>query len=271
VKGYFDRLAARLVEPRPLIRPRPLSRFEATDPLTAPTQEPAMAGEEDTLRTRPARAAVDRGDAVRPSASITPPAHTEAIARAHPRPASVTNVIPAAPSARDARTSAPPEAGTPARRELASQLAEPVDAPVAHRPASTHPVTAATPSPIEVLSQRPSAAVPPSPVPTVQDTTARPGIADRISPWRAPDERAALPPIDTRTSTQAPIAGVVSQHRDKPGAAADHSPAVVQVTIGRLEVRAPEVARRPFAKPTRAAPRMSLQDYLQRRTEGPRR
>jgi hypothetical protein len=102
----------------------------------------------------------------------------------------------------------------------------------------------------------------------VQDAVAPPGIEDRISPCRAPAERHAEHAIDSRSTTQGPIPAAMPQQRDNPAAAVDDTPAVVQVTIGRLEVRAPETSRRPFAKPTRAAPRMSLQDYLQRRTEG---
>lgn len=274
MKGYLDRLAARLVEPRSHIRPRPLSRFEIPDARTTFVEEVGIAGEEDALpapptRARPTRAADDRGDGVRQFASSAPPLRAEAIENpAGPHPASVTNDITAAPSARDALIAQERDVRVPSRHDLGSAMAEPAEAPLAHRPASGRAIPAAMPASLEALPTSQSAAVPAASVPTAQDAIVLPGIEDRISPWRAPAERRAEPAIDTLTTAQGTIPTAMPQQRDKPGAAVDDTPAVVQVTIGRLEVRAPEPPRRPFAKPTRAAPRMSLQDYLQRRTEG---
>ncbi|MDM0071127.1 hypothetical protein [Variovorax sp. J31P207] len=96
-------------------------------------------------------------------------------------------------------------------------------------------------------------------------------MASRIAPWRAPVDAAARPSIDARTPAPASTAAAAPKRREAAAAAADPS-AVVQVTIGRLEVRSSEASpRRPSAKPARAAPRMSLQDYLQRRAGGPGR
>jgi hypothetical protein len=258
VSSYLDRLAARLVEPRSHIRPRPSSRFEVADAPATLVEEVGMASEGDTLRARPMRAADDRGDVVRQVASTTPPLRTEATAtHADPHPASATNAndITAAPSALDASTAEAPDIRARSRHDLASPRAKPFEAPPARRSAAGPTIRAAMPA---------SFAAQPPP----QDAIELPGIEDRIAPWRAPTERPAEPAIDTRTATQGPIPTANPQQHDKAAAAADDKPAVVQVTIGRLEVRAAETPRRPVAKPTRAAPRMSLQDYLQRRTEG---
>jgi len=271
VKSYLDRLAARLVEPRSHIRPRPLSRFELADAPSAFVEEVGMAGEEDTVpapptRAQPMRAMDDRDDGIRQFASTTLPLlRAEAIATPEdPHPASITTDIPAAPSTLDAPAAEARDVRAPSRRDPASLMAEPVEAPLAHRLTSNR----AMPASVEALPPGPGATVTAASGPKAQDPIAPPGIEDRISPWRAPAERPAEPAIDTRSTTQGPIPAAMPQQRDNPAAAVDDTPAVVQITIGRLEVRAPETPRRPSAKPARAAPRMSLQDYLQRRTEG---
>ncbi len=270
MKSYLDRLAARLVEPRSHIRPRPLSRFELADAPATLVEEVGMAGEEDTApapptRTQPTRAVDDRDDGIRQFASTTPALRAEAIAAPEdPHPASITNDVPAAPSALDAPAAEARDVRTPSRRDLASLMAEPGEAPLAHRPTSNR----AMPASVKALPAGPGATVRAASLPTAQNAIAPPEIEDRISPWRTPAERPVDPRIDTRSTPQAPIPAAMLQQGDKPGAAVDDTPAVVQVTIGRLEVRATETPRRPFAKPTRAAPRMSLQDYLQRRSEG---
>jgi hypothetical protein len=48
------------------------------------------------------------------------------------------------------------------------------------------------------------------------------------------------------------------------------APTVVQVSIGRLEVRATQPAKPPRAEPRRPSPRTSLQTYLERRNRGDR-
>jgi hypothetical protein len=284
VKHYLERLAARLVEPRTRIRPRPVSRFEATDLPTAPVEEAARVVEEEAspappLRERPARLEVDRGDPVPQAAPETPPMRTEPIARpAGPRPAPVVmQEVSGQPAAHDTSMPAPRDVRTPTRHDLAPAVSEPIDAQRPHPPASKRAIVDAMPFSLPYPSPRPGTAHPAAPVPLAPTAPIVPDAptlhaphADRILPWRAPDARVARPAIDTRTAAHAPISGPPSQRHDKAGAAApaEETPGVVQVTIGRLEVRAPETPRRPFQKPARAAPRMSLQDYLQRRTEG---
>ncbi|MEJ8810777.1 hypothetical protein WKW77_06835 [Variovorax ureilyticus] len=169
-----------------------------------------------------------------------------------------------APTAEAART--PPGAPEVPRAEAegvraASRLdavvpkPESAEAPQLHSPAFRGAMPAAVPASAEAL-------------PKAADKAVAPAVEDRISPWRAPVEPRAEPAIQTRTAPQVPLSTPTPRQRDKPEAAVDDSPSVVQVTIGRLEVRAPEAPRQPPPKPKRAAPRLSLQDYLQRRTEG---
>jgi hypothetical protein len=261
VTGYLDRLAARLVEPRSHIRPRPLSRFEAVDAPAALVEEVGTAGEAESLpappaRAQPPRAADDRGDGVRHFASNTPPSvrSIEISADAHTAPAA--NLVLTEPSALDASTAEAKQVGAPAGHDPVAPTPETVGAPEPHSPASHRAMPAAVPAVVQA-----------SPMPK-DATTLPPAIEDRISPWRAPVERPAQPAIESRTTAPGPLTTTLPRQRDKPDAQVDDGPSVVQVTIGRLEVRAPEAPRRPAAKPARAAPRMSLQDYLQRRTEG---
>jgi hypothetical protein len=269
--GYLDRLAARLVESRPLIRPRPLSRFEAADALTASLPEPGKAGEDDalhapSLRARPSQAAQARGDESRPPASSMPP--VRAGTRASPSEPRRTLVIGETAGAQDASQ----DGATPAWQDVRTTPREGPAPALAERPASAPAVATAMPA-VRTASPPPDAA--PVPSPTLPATvpksrTAAADMAGRIAPWRAPIDAAARSSIDPRMAAPASIAAAAPKHRER--AAAADPPAVVQVTIGRLEVRSPEApARRPVAKPARVAPRMSLQDYLQRRAGGQER
>ena len=266
--GYLDRLAARLAEPRPLIRPRPLSRFEAANPPTVPLPETGMDREDDTLparslRMRPAHAGQDRGDDSRPLASSMPPVRAGTGAnRPELRRDSVIDAISGAPSSQDASR----DVATPALQDLRTTPSAGPAPAMAERPAAD---PTAMPS-FRTASPPPDAA--PAPAPALPVAAPQPratalDMADRIAPWRAPTDD-ARPSIDPRTPAPAPAAAVAPKHREAAATAAASS-AVVQVTIGRLDVRSPEAPpRRPLAKPARAAPRMSLQDYLQRRAGG---
>ncbi|SEB20113.1 hypothetical protein [Variovorax sp. YR216] len=259
--GYLDRLAARLVEPRSHIRPRPLSRFEVVDAPAAFVDEAGTSGEADALpmpsrRAQTPLAAEDRSEAVRHFASDTPP-HVEATGTTPDRqPAPITKVVPATPSTLDASTAEAKQVRAPSRQDRVVPAPETVEVPQLHSSVSHRAMSAAAPASVPAT-------------PTAKDAAVPPAIEDRISHWRAPVERLAEAAIDTRTPAQAAQPTPMPRQRDRPEAAAvDDGPSVVQVTIGRLEVRAPEPPRQPAAKPKRAAPRMSLQDYLQRRTEG---
>ncbi|MBO9647935.1 MAG: hypothetical protein J7605_05440 [Variovorax sp.] len=249
--GYLDRLAARLVEPRSHIRPRPVSRFEAVDAPTAVTTE-ADALPAPTERA-PLRAAIDRRDGVRDVASETPSPAKVIQTPGEPHAAPVANVVRSVPSALDTSTTEARQGHAPLRRTPLVPVPETVETPELHPPASRSAIPTALPTLVH-------------PAPTAKETVGPPTIEERISPWRA--EQPAEPAIEARVVTQAPQPLATPRQRDKPEAQVDDSPSVVQVTIGRLEVRAPEPPRRPAAKPMRAAPRMSLQDYLQRRSEG---
>ncbi|MDM0035630.1 hypothetical protein QTI33_26085 [Variovorax sp. J22P271] len=268
--GYLDRLAARLVAPRPLIRPRPSSRFEAADPFTAPLPEPGMAAEDDALpapamRTRPTQAVQDRDDDSRPFAPSMPPER----ASASPLEQRRTSVI-------HESSGLPPiqDGSTPVLQDLRTTPREGPAPATAERLAPEPALAAAMPS-FQAASPPPDAVRVPSParpVAAAQHRMAGVDMAGRIAPWRAPTEEAGRPAIDTRTPGPASIAATAPRQRETTAATAADPSAVVQVTIGRLEVRSPDgQTRRPSAKPARAAPRMSLQDYLQRRAGGPGR
>ncbi|MDN8615101.1 hypothetical protein [Variovorax ginsengisoli] len=268
--GYLDRLAARLVEPRPLIRPRPLSRFEAVDPLNASMAEPGSASEDEALpappaRARPAPVAQERGEESLASSMRTPRAGVDASPKEQRRP-SVIREISDPPSVQDASREVP----KPASQGVRTTPREGPAPASAERPASVHAVATAVPA-IRTASPRPDAA--PMPLPALPAAAEQPrtpvtDMASRIAPWREPTDAAARPSIDTRTTAAASTAATAPKRREPAATATDPS-AVVQVTIGRLELRSPEASpRRPSAKPARAAPRMSLQDYLQRRAGG---
>jgi len=263
VTGYLDRLAARLVEPRSHIRPRPLSRFEVVDTPLAAVEAAHAAGEMNippvpSARMQPPHAADDRREMVRHFASDMP-THAEAIETpADPQPPPITTVAratPSTPSTLNASTAEARDVRAPSGLDDAGPMSEPVEAFRLNSPVARHAMPAAVRAPVHAS-------------PAVKGTLAPPAIEDRISPWRAPAERLAEPAIDTRKTAQGPPTATMPQQRDKPVAAVDDGPAVVQVTIGRLEVRAPDTPRQPTAKSRRPAPRMSLQDYLQRRAEG---
>jgi hypothetical protein len=267
--GYLDRLAARLVEPRPLIRPRPLSRFETADALAAPAPGPGMAGEDEawlatSVRRRAMPAAPDQGDRSPPLASSMRP--LRAGASASPREQRRTSVIHEVDSAASSQD-ASRDVATPAL--LPTTPGAGAAPAMAERPA---PDPTALPS-FQAASSPPDAAPVPSPERLVANPRSRTAadMAVRIAPWRAPIDDTARPSNDPRPRAPAWAGAAAPEHREAAAPAADAS-AIVQVTIGRLELRSPEApARRPLAKPVRAAPRMSLQDYLQRRAGGPGR
>ncbi|MBB3178417.1 hypothetical protein [Variovorax sp. Sphag1AA] len=260
--GYLDRLATRLVEPRSHIRPRPLSRFEAVDAPAAISEDIGTKDADTSLapseRAQPSRVAVDRRDTVHDAPSKTPPpAKFIETPEEEPHRAPVANVPRSMPSALDAPTTETQQGRAPSRHAPFVPAPETREAPRLQSSASR----SAMPTGTTTLAE---------PSPTAKEPVGPPAIEERISPWRAPLEHPAEPAIEARATTQAPLPATTPapRQRAKPEAQVDDSPSVVQVTIGRLEVRAPEPPRRPSAKPTRAAPRMSLQDYLQRRSEG---
>ena len=157
---------------------------------------------------------------------------------------------PVEPSGADAAPARPPVSGTPTRAAVAE------------------------PEP----SRRPAEAesAPPEPGSTGQTSQPRPGVreAAAIGPTKPGPvgrmPRAEVSPAGTAASLTAPSADGRWARDGRPSAElARSSRPVVQVTIGRIEVRAvPPVPQPSPAAPVPAGPRVSLEDYLRERGGG---
>lgn len=268
MSDYLKRLATRLVEPPTQIRPRVASRFETPEATTAPRDRPRMA---DALP-------LQHGPGM--------PAHRPRAIRFPLNPSLHTDTPPDAPSERPTNgTTTPPSLATPdpapaprmqnsmatnpVRRESPAEVKSPQ--PIDEAVATTSPSRQAPPEQAGATPQprpRPSSApvvIAPRQAMTHAEKAETDGAnrlaqqpADRLAPWRNPIERDARQSF--KTASVKPMA-----------ATADPSPTVVQVTIGKVEVRGPAPPRTQSAAPARAAPRLSLQNYLQRRGESRQR
>lgn len=94
--------------------------------------------------------------------------------------------------------------------------------------------------------------------------------SERAQPLARQDRPAVLPVITGRNQAE----GVESaaQSRDRKPDASQSLPPIIQVSIGRIEVRAITAARSaaPRPAPARAVPLLSLSEYLKQRDEGKR-
>ena len=154
--------------------------------------------------------------------------------------------VPLAPEVRPA-VSLEPEA-PPVVRPKASEEASPSEKPAEPRPSAAPPPVV----PVRV-SPEPPRAVPP--------------VLEPIPPKEAA-------PAPERTEKAAREAGPrllqpVSSAR-VPDSAPQAAPPMISVTIGRIEVRAtpPPSRPQPAPRPRQTAPKISLEDYLRKRSEG---
>jgi hypothetical protein len=203
----------------------------------------------------PVPAPAGRAEAPRPLELPAPPA--QARRRADAQPAPTPSRVASMPAAETGPAEAamrprtrPGEvvAETPLRR--AERRAETVERGVPTSPRQPPPRPAAMPLP-STLDLRPTR--PPAP-----DT--RPAV-----PARTPPPSAAL----RAPATPAPAALLTRARLAAPGPAAPPAPPPLQISIGRIEVRAQPAATE-ARRSTRPTPRLSLEDYLGQRREGGR-
>jgi hypothetical protein len=293
--GYLQRLATRLVEPQATIRPRVASRFEAQASWVPAAGRLAIEAQGDrvTAGQRPQpparRASPVLSEATQPAAAQAaghdlprnnPPAarpQPEPVAQAgarvdagsQPRPvAALPRTLSASPEPREPMLSNAMDAalkGTAggAWGHGSPQLADPAQAATAPRPTSAG----------EDLLSRPAKDSPDSTAPTNQTVGLRVTADETAS---APDASLRPGSDDRALATPAwPPQPIAPRRRPHQSDAENAAPTVVEVTIGSVEVRGPAAAATP-ARPARAAvragatPRLNLQDYLHRRSEGGR-
>lgn len=274
--GHLARLVQRVRPAEPLLKRRQPSMFESSRPATRahdadeefmdappdasmPIAAPRLGEASHAHEAAPRRQTADHGVVARsPHATAPPPP-------LHPTPATLRvdasmRLAPATPrdveraigpAAPVRAASSPPADGTPLRRPRESNA---VAAPSRHRP---HDESGTSPT------RRSRALTESSP------ERARPADADPEALLR-PARAAATPPAgDPRGVQRAVIAP--GPRRPQAPAATAREVVPVQVTIGRIEVRA---VAAPAAAPARgvvkAAPRLGLEQYLRERHGGRR-
>ncbi len=149
----------------------------------------------------------------------------------------------------------------PANADEAVPAALPHAAPPMASPAPPPVAAAAAP----VLEPAGARAAPPPPA------TLQPAVQDRASPRRprGPGREPALPPLLAPRQPLRPVAAVrapasVDAERRLAPAQGEEAAPVIEITIGRVEVRAVTAAA-PKAAPAPVRPRVSLEAYLRRR------
>lgn len=233
MSGLVQRLLARSRAPVSGVRPRPASLFEHHPPVTrAPAEPPVL----DTQVSAPARRppGVPAGQALR-----------RAVARDTAHPAGE-----------------PYGEGDFSARRLPDGHSDGhgdgrVSAPVAPRSGVPDPATAI---------RLPSAERPP--VPPVQDPAPAPPSPPPLLPFlaRTADARRGSPPL-LRVAAGPVLAAPASAPR-APDVPDTPPPAVVEISIGRLEVRTPPAQAAPPPKPSRRDHASVLETYLRRRGKG---
>ena len=293
MSDFLGNLIARSLAPAVAIRPRPVSRFEpaaGVEALSADLAPEAQLAEETVpLAKRQARL---------PPASVTGPVleHTgvdrlSADARARPVPPAIDQSSAGVEQALRDPTSAPLAAPTSAVAPTPAPAVLPAGSPIAPLAASQDVSTRARQIHVErlIVPERDAIKAPlvvhpaPTPpdhllvrpvVPPAATSPLGPLVLEQHMPPAAPCEPEAQPqPVSHSepglmirpAATAQPAATLVpiapaSRASDAPGS-------TIQVTIGRIEVRAAPPARAPQS--ARSAPAvMSLDEYLRQRGQG---
>jgi len=255
MSDFLGHLAARIVDPERAVRPRLASRFEPVSPA-APAlpdngglQGPSLVevrAEEPAIAPPPARS-------LRPATAA--PAAPEATAEEAER-----EPAPAPSRRRRARRRSGAEDAPALSAPLPRPRQEPLQAQV--RPAPSRPRMGPTPSsePDGAPAVREPADSPSS---RGRRLSARDGPEPADSPAPRPPPTFAAPPSGTTAALLAPPARAVLAPRAK-----QPPEPTIQVTIGRIEVRAtppPAPSTRP---PTTAPAAVSLDEYLRQRSKG---
>ena len=293
MKDFLSQLVARSTAPALAVRPRLPSRFEASSEAAGITAfpgdiTPAAPLETTATPARTFRTSPHNGDhqqapptpaepetsTASPSPQTTPPPLQD---HAPSRSTASATVPPAAPATHSSKQEAPsspspspvlePSFAT-ARQNSATTLAP--ETPL-FRPSSHSDIQPPEPPTLDSVSEEASpaavvSAAKPQPVsPTPLASTTPPAVASglrsqsQISNLKSQIPRpAARPAIATRPTPATP--------QTAPAAPA---PPVVQITIGRVELRAIVTPASPRAVPP-PAPKLGLDEYLRQRTGGAR-
>ncbi|HEV7661605.1 MAG TPA: hypothetical protein VGO55_17330 [Allosphingosinicella sp.] len=271
---FLSRIAAKTVGAAPLLEPRPPSRFEARRegadeaPPSWEDSAEAAVGAEPAGSPSPRRALVeavandirpvtieseDEAQPARPRKAETAPRRAAAAQPPPPARASPARMAQPAPaSARDEAPLAVPDLPRPLLVPPAETRAtDPLESAIASRPAF---------EPVVPAMREQDRGSPPAPRAAASDVAVR-GASEAPAPashpiGRARDLAVRMPEIRPR-----PMRGEIRAAERSP------PPPVVNITIGRIEVRADAATAAPPARPAQSprTPPQSLADYLKRR------
>jgi len=263
MSDYLAHLVSRVWTARPAIQPRRATRFETERPLAPQPLElelEAQRPESHAARVAGTDAPAPIG-AVRPETLERPGPAIEA-SRRDPRPRDAVPQpmigIPK-PVPTPASTRVPASVEERAPRSLAALHARGVDA---ESPSPARPAHAPVASRTDASRHEPP----------VRVMAAIPATASARAPVR---EAPPGPPVRERRPAIQPIAPSITPAQPagaRPARAtpASERPPSIQVTIGRVEIRATVPAPGAAPAPAAARPRVSLDDYLKRTPAGAR-
>lgn len=293
MKDFLSQLIARSTAPALAVRPRLPSRFEAS---AQPAGIPALPGDSTpaaplettvgptrTLRTSPPSdisAQVPSAPAEPDEASTSPSAQTTPPPPQNHAPARATasaTVSPAAPAAHSSKLATPVSpalapANTPATATVRqSPTAKPLPAKALLQPSFDSGIQSPEPPAPGSVSEAASSTIatsaaspePVSPKPTASSKPSPPASGLR------PESEIANLSSQTFAPPARPALAVRPASVPAPSAAAAPAQPVVEITIGRVELRAIVTPASPRAVPP-TAPKLGLDEYLRQRTGGAR-
>ncbi|MDI3560156.1 hypothetical protein [Bradyrhizobium sp. Arg816] len=273
MNGLFERLAKRATLSTPVLERRPRAIFEPTGPRGSARIENVEA--ETFAEAAPSLAAMS-APAAPPAPRITSPTpvierseHGFEQARGPDRP-------PPATAARRVMPVPPPAAAraaqlVPARTELAPPQ-RPASQAAGARAAEAPPPARQTPPPAPIVERRTEVERRIEVHHTTRETNAKAALP-QAPPQGARPSHVTLPPVRPQAVLQASArptpATQIARARALAAPPAPAAAPLVQLSIGRLEVRAPAPEKRAAAKAA-ARPRLSLEAYLDGRRGGER-
>lgn len=296
MSDFLSNLAARGRSEADVVQPRPVSLF-APSPLLAGWSSVERGDELETTEYRPAPAATKQpaslasqmaapimlaasADLVQPAVSSQQPSQAES---APPGPAVVPTTMPAHPQQVMHPPLQPPQPALPERVVIERIVSASLPVLPPPPPAPQAPVLA-LPAERMVIEQVPAPASPIGAVPKVQPTpSANPSpLIREVMIERVIAETPSMDSLDERPVISAPLTRpaaptqvlaqpsvVPAQQRQQELPAPPPPAQTIQVTIGRIEIRATQPASQTRSTRT-TSPALSLEDYLKSRSGGSR-
>jgi len=283
MSDYFGNLVARSIEPSVGVRPRIPSMFE-------PSSGPAPRGETVELEADSHDQAAPSAPTTKKSSAFPKMAQTTEPSAARDNN-SENNFAPPISAAHDVAANSKPIAGRPPESVQVTNDVPPARIP--RVPAAIRPVVQSTlaaqgnlppaskpqilpPKTVEPLIQH--RAEPTAPLRSDVSPKTAPAPTNSIAVPRAQNAHSASTEIPVRPARPArepnSFSAAVAPRRAATRLPTTPMPApqpTIQVTIGRLEVRAAAPTTNLLRAKTKKEPAMSLETYLQRRAEGSRR